>query len=213
VSLRFAGPPTVETLPTHVDADELAPSVDGLVVGTAADDLLTAVLHVPVGDHVFIGGAAGTGKSTALRQLGWAWAQRNPTGTVVRVDREHPLDPAVFDALGEPGAPPVLVTVDDADRVDDVAGHLAAIVTGRGRGVTVIAAARLEAVRVAYGHWVREVTRSRCGLIMTSLGEVDGELLGASLPRRSAIRPRPGLGWLVDAQGHRLVQVAARMPS
>jgi S-DNA-T family DNA segregation ATPase FtsK/SpoIIIE len=162
---------------------------------------------------VFIGGAAGTGKSTALRQLGWAWVQRNPTGTIVHVDREHPLDPAVFEAFGEAAAPPVLVTVDDADRVDDVAGHLAAIVEGRRRGVTIMAAARLEAVRVAYGHWVREVTRSRCGVIMTSLGEVDGDLLGATLPRRSVIRPRPGLGWLIDAQGHRLVQVAARMPA
>ena len=87
------------------------------------------------------------------------------------------------------------------------------IVGGRRPGVTIIAAARLEAVRVAYGHWVREVTRSRCGLIMTSVGEVDGELLGATLPRRSVIPPRPGLGWLIDAQGHRLVQVAARMPA
>jgi len=131
----------------------------------------------------------------------------------VRVDREHPLDPTVFEAFGEPAAPPVLVTVDDAERVDDIAGHLAAIVEGRRRGVTIMAAARLEAVRVAYGHWVREVTRSRCGVIMTSLGEVDGDLLGATLPRRSVIRPRPGLGWLIDAQGHRLVQVAARMPT
>ena len=107
----------------------------------------------------------------------------------------------------------MLVVVDDADRVDDTDGHLAAIVAGRRPGVTVLAAARLEAVRVAYGHWVREVARSRCGMIMTSAGEVDGELLGATLPRRSVIPPRPGLGWLIDAQGHRLVQVAARMPT
>ncbi len=212
---RRAGsdPPAIEVLPAHVDPDELDACSDGLAVGMAADDLLTAVLHVPVGDHVFIGGAAGTGKSTALRQLNRAWARRNPTGTTVFVDRAHPLDPAVLEAGGEPGAPPVLVAVDDADRVDDVGGHFAAIVAGRRPGVTVLAAARLEAVRVAYGHWVREVTRCRCGLIMTSVGEVDGELLGATLPRRSVIGPRPGLGWLIDAHGHRLVQVAARMPT
>jgi hypothetical protein len=162
---------------------------------------------------VFIGGAAGTGKSTALRQLSWAWARRNPTGTTVYVDRQHPLDPAVLEACGGPGASPVLVAVDDAERVDDVDGCFAAIVAGRRPDVTVIAAARLEAVRVAYGHWVREITRSRCGLIMTSVGEVDGELLGATLPRRSEIPPRPGLGWLIDARGRRLVQVAARMPT
>ncbi|MGB9347858.1 MAG: hypothetical protein WCA90_17625, partial [Ilumatobacteraceae bacterium] len=84
---------------------------------------------------------------------------------------------------------------------------------GRRPGVTVAAAARLEAVRVAYGHWLRDVARSRCGLILTSTGEVDGELLGATLPRRTIIAARPGLAWLIDRHGHRLVQVAARMPT
>ncbi len=113
----------------------------------------------------------------------------------------------------DPGAPPILVVVDDADRVDDHDGELAAIVAGRRPGVTIAAAARLEAVRVAYGHWVREVTRSRCGLIMTAAGEVDGELLGVTLPRRPVIPARPGLAWVIDGRGHRLVQVAARMPA
>jgi S-DNA-T family DNA segregation ATPase FtsK/SpoIIIE len=106
--------------------------------------------------------------------------------------------------------PPVLVVVDDAERVDDPDGDIARLV-GRS-GVTFAVAARLEAVRVAYGHWTREVARSRCGLIMTSMGDLDGELLGATLPRRSPILPRPGLAWAIDHEGHRLVQVAARMP-
>jgi len=46
---------------------------------------------------------------------------------------------------------------------------------------------------------------------MTSMGEIDGELLGATLPRRSMIPPRPGLAWIIDHDGQRLVQVAARM--
>ncbi len=210
-----SGPPAVEVLPAYVDPDALAGAadglVDGLLVGIAADDLRPAVLHLPVGDHVFIGGASGTGKSTVLRQLECAWGRRHPTGVIVHVDRRHPLDQSVVAAFDEADASPVLVVVDDADRVDDTDGHFAAIVAGRRPGVTVLAAARLEAVRVAYGHWVREIARSRCGMIMTSVGEVDGELLGATLPRRSVIPPRPGLGWLIDAQGHRLVQVAARM--
>ena len=216
---RCAGssPPAVEVLPAFVDPDALAGGTDGLLVGLlvgiGADDLQPAVLHLPIGDHVFVGGASGTGKSTALRQLECAWSRRNPNGLIVHVDRRHPLDRSVVAGLAEADASPVLVVVDDADRVDDTDGHFAAIVAGRRPGVTVLAAARLEAVRVAYGHWVREVARSRCGMIMTSAGEVDGELLGAALPRRSVIPSRPGLGWLIDAQGHRLVQVAARMPS
>ncbi len=208
-----SGPPAVEVLPAYVDPDALTSGVDGLLVGMAADDLLPAVLHLPVGDHVFIGGASGTGKSTVLRQLESSWSRRNPTGVIVHVDRRHPLDPSVLAGLDEADVSPVLVVVDDADRVDDTDGHFAAIVAGRRPGVTVLAAARLEAVRVAYGHWVRDVARSRCGMIMTSAGEVDGELLGATLPRRSVIPPRPGLGWLIDAQGHRLVQAAGRLPT
>ena len=48
-----------------------------------------------------------------------------------------------------------------------------------------------------------------------ALCDVEGEpevLLGAALPRRSMIAPRPGLAWMIDGSGPRLVQVAARMP-
>jgi hypothetical protein len=43
---------------------------------------------------------------------------------------------------------------------------------------------------------------------LTSPGEVDGDLLGVTLPRRSLIAARPGLGWVVDGRGHGLVQIA-----
>ncbi len=188
-----------------------------LVVGLDAGDLEPAVLCVPAGDHVFVGGGARTGRSTALRQIGSSWRWLHPDGVVVYVDRQHPLDEELVVAPDAPreveAVTPRLVLVDDADRVDDTGGHLAALIASRAPGVTVAVAARLEAVRVAYGHWTREVARSRCGLIMTSAGDVDGELLGATLPRRSMISPRPGLAWAIDQRGHRLVQVAARMPS
>jgi S-DNA-T family DNA segregation ATPase FtsK/SpoIIIE len=207
-------PHTIGVLPEVVDAEQLdascgAGSVEAgllrIVVGVGADDLGPALLHVPSGDHVFIGGGARTGRSTALRQIEAAWRRLHPDGLVFVVDRRRGLDVEVC------GSTPVLVVVDDADRIDDVDGRLAALVTGRAPGVTVAVAARLEAVRVAYGHWTREVARGRCGLILTSTGDVDGELLGATLPRRSMIPPRPGLAWLVDQRGHMLVQVAARM--
>ena len=51
-----SGPPAIEVLPAHVDPDELAPCSEGLIVGMASDDLQAAVLRVPAGDHVFIGG-------------------------------------------------------------------------------------------------------------------------------------------------------------
>jgi S-DNA-T family DNA segregation ATPase FtsK/SpoIIIE len=216
------GPAAVLVLPEVVDADELdaleatiayeprAGRPIELVLGLAADTLERAVLRVPVGDHVFIGGAARTGRSTALRQVEAAWARVHPGGVVVRVDRHHPIDTDALTAMRD-GAGDVLVVVDDAERIDDPGGDLARLVALPGFMFAV--AARVEAVRVAYGHWAREVARSRCGLIMTSMGDIDGELLGATLPRRSSVAPRPGLAWMIDQDGHRLVQVAARMPA
>jgi S-DNA-T family DNA segregation ATPase FtsK/SpoIIIE len=213
VRVEGVGVPPVEVLPEFVDTDLLPVAWRRnrrheagmeLLVGLGADDLEPVALHVPVGDHIFIGGAARTGKSTALRQIVSAWRGLHPDGLVV----ERPIE-----RTEDPDAPPMLVVVDDADRVDDLDGELAAIVAGRRPGVTIAAAARLEAVRVAYGHWVREVTRSRCGVIMTAAGEVDGELLGATLARHTVIPSRPGLAWVIDGRGHRLVQVAARMPA
>ncbi len=179
-----------------------------LLVGLGADDLEPAVLRVPVGDHVFVGGAARTGRSTALRQIEAAWRRVQPEGTVIFVDRQQPIEVADLEDADDQRR--VLVLVDDAERIDDPDGTITRLLARQ--GVTFAVAARLEAVRVAYGHWTREIARSRCGLIMTAMGDIDGELLGATLPRRSMIPPRPGLAWVIDHDGQRLVQVAARMP-
>jgi DNA segregation ATPase FtsK/SpoIIIE, S-DNA-T family len=203
-------------VPAVIDPSSLRPSSTSpsgcalLVLGRRADDLDAAVLEVPTGDHVFIAGSARSGRSTALHRVAAAWTQARPDGRVVLVDRQSPLGAG---SLGEAleGGEPLLVVVDDADRVDDLTGELAAIAAGRRHGVTLAVAARIETVRGAYGHWVRDVARSRCGLLMTSAGELDGELLGVILPRRTVIAPRPGLAWMIDRHGHRLVQVAATM--
>jgi S-DNA-T family DNA segregation ATPase FtsK/SpoIIIE len=200
-----AGPERIEVLADRIDPAGLPSTAAGgaLVVGLAANDLSVAALEVPEGDHVFVGGGPRAGVSTALAQLVASWRAEHPDGIVL-------TDPA---AIGAGCGRPVLVAVDRADRVDDPRGEFAAIVAGCRPGVTIVAGARLDATRGAYGHWVREVARSRCGLILTGQGDVDGDLLGVTLPRRSRVAPRPGLAWMIDGRGHELVQVAARMPA
>jgi S-DNA-T family DNA segregation ATPase FtsK/SpoIIIE len=102
----------------------------------------------------------------------------------------------------------VLVVIDDAERVEDPAGRLAALVAERRPGVLVVAAGRPDALRPMFGHWTSVVRRSRIGVLLAACADVDGDLLGELLPRRRPLPPRPGLAWLVDGAGRRLVQVA-----
>lgn len=211
------GPSRIGTLPRMVtvgalraarpvaatDASDSDPSVRSLLIGLADDDLAPAALSLPVGDHIFITGLARTGRSSALARVAAAWAEAVPGGRVVAPTRGAGPPP---DLAPDEGGSPVLVVVDDAERVDDLEGVLRDLLAQP--CVTLAIAARLDAVRSSYGHWTREVARSRCGLIMTAAGEIDGDLLGVTLPRRSLVAARPGLGWLVDGSGHRLVQVA-----
>ena len=56
------------------------------------------------------------------------------------------------------------------------------------------------------------VRRSRLGLVTTAANDLDGDLLGAMLPRRMPIAPRPGLVWLVSDGTFVLTQVAVDSP-
>ena len=217
------GPRAIELLPAWIDPAELPASehrsttgrsVRRLVLGRRADDLEPASLDVPAGDHIFIGGAGRTGTSTVLAQVAAAWRSLEGERSVVEWLRRSPSWSDELAAAAMAGNPSgLLLVIDDAHRVDDTDGAIAAILKRSDGDITIAAAARLDAVRSAYGHWTREIVRSRCGVIMTAPGEVDGDLLGVVLPRRTPIPARPGLGWIIDGRGHRLVQFAGRLPT
>jgi S-DNA-T family DNA segregation ATPase FtsK/SpoIIIE len=217
------GPETVEVLPRVVPAHSLgrapaaAGSVAQLAVGRDFATLSTAVLHVPFGEHVLVVGPARSGRSSALVRLIEAWRELHP-GAPVRVicpARGSPLverygavagldDLSDLDASG----PNTLIAVDDCERLDDPDGRLADHLSRSAGATTVFAAGRADAMRVAYGHWTSVCRRSRLGLVMAAGAELDGDLVGAVLPRRIPIPARPGLVWLVDGNGQSLVQLA-----
>ena len=99
--------------------------------------------------------------------------------------------------------------IDDAEHVDDPTGRLAQLATD-GR-VCIVAAGRPDALRQAYGHWTGIVRRSRLGLVAVGGGDLDGDLLGVTLPRRSPVAARPGLMWAVEGGRAELVQVAVQV--
>jgi energy-coupling factor transporter ATP-binding protein EcfA2 len=76
----------------------------------------------------------------------------------------------------------------------------------------VVAAARTDDVRGSYGHWLREIRKSRTGLLLQPDLGTDGDLLGVRLPRRSSTPLRPGRGYLVEHGEARLIQIATSDP-
>jgi DNA segregation ATPase FtsK/SpoIIIE, S-DNA-T family len=100
-----------------------------------------------------------------------------------------------------------LVLIDDADVVEDPTRKLGDLLSAPIPGLHAIVAGRADTFR-ALGHWTGGVRRSRTGLLLAPDLQMDGALLGTTLPRRPPPPPRPGCGYRVDPGGLELVQVA-----
>ena len=106
-------------------------------------------------------------------------------------------------------AGPVLVLVDDADLVDDDDGALSGLLAARRPDLHVVAAGRNEALRTRYGHWTRAVRAGRAAVLLQPDLDLDGDLAGTTLPRRSIVALTPGRGYLVCGGELDLVQITA----
>jgi S-DNA-T family DNA segregation ATPase FtsK/SpoIIIE len=110
----------------------------------------------------------------------------------------------------EPGAPTLLIVIDDANELSDTTAESAleeAARRGRDVGVSIVAAADMAAAHRSYSGLFSEVRKDRRGLLLTPDPDVDGELLGVRLPR-SVGRFPAGRGFLVEQGTLMLVQVA-----
>jgi S-DNA-T family DNA segregation ATPase FtsK/SpoIIIE len=172
-------------------------------------------LHLPDDEHVLVVGGARAGRSNTLNRLADAWHEAHPHGWIgailprrssTVVAHHMAADVTLLDAL--PDSDPALLLVDDAEAVDDPGGRLAALAAGARPGTCIVAAGRPDALRQLYGHWTTVVRRSRIGVVHTGGSELDGDLLGAVLPRRTPVPARPGLAWLVSDGRVHLLQVA-----
>ena len=184
-------------------------------IGRNFDDLGYTVMVLASGEHAIVVGPARSGRSTALRTIADRWSTAHPDGWIgcVAPRRSSAVVGSVhadLDSLlaATPADVPVLVVVDDAELVDDASGAFAARISRRSDHFNVVAAGRAEGLRAGYGHWTTAVRRSRLGLVMAAANDLDGDLLGAILPRRLPIPSRPGLAWLVADGACRLVQIA-----
>ncbi len=186
-----------------------------LPIGRNFADLGFTVMVLASGEHALVVGPARSGRSTALRTIADRWSTAHPDGWIgcVAPRRSSAAVGSVhvdLDTLvaAMPAGVAVLVVVDDAELVDDPSGAFAARISRRREHFNVVAAGRAEGLRASYGHWTTAVRRSRLGLVMAGTNDLDGDLLGAILPRRPPIPTRPGLAWLVADGDARLVQIA-----
>ncbi len=186
-----------------------------LPLGVRFDDGRVCAVDVPDGEHVLIIGPPRSGRSTALQRLVRAWLDAYPDGWWCAIaPRRTVLDErhrhrALGDILGDlPSTGRVLIAVDDAELVDDIGGALAALAASRRPGLMIIATGKPDSLRQSYGHWTGVVRRSRLGMVTAASNDLDGDLLGAMVPRRLPIAARPGLAWLVSDGEVTLTQVA-----
>ena len=189
--------------------------------GTDAAGLECLVLRL--GEPVLISGPQRSGRSTTLNTLA-VMAPSVVTG--VAVVTLHPVNASptrvasnthvttsvaqfaalIADVLQR--GLPVLALVDDAERIEDPQGLLAALLVNRAPGFRMVIAGRADVLRAAYGHWSGPARRTRLGFALRPNIETDGEIWQMPLPRRLKVRGGPGRGVLLDDGRFEVLQVA-----
>jgi DNA segregation ATPase FtsK/SpoIIIE, S-DNA-T family len=219
-------PVGVGQLPDEVEASSVAGEVRVasspwfLPLGIGSEALLPVGFTFYEGEHALIGGPPRSGRTTALLTVAGLVRSADPSiGLVGLAPRRSPLfaagvvdvvveeADAAVDAVGATDRAWVLL-IDDVERVGDPGGALEQLVLSARPGLHVVAAGRTDTLRQAYGHWTRSVRRSRIGVLLQPSPELDGDLLGTTLPRRSPVAMRPGRGWLVHGGELEVVQLA-----
>ncbi|MEO7371125.1 MAG: FtsK/SpoIIIE domain-containing protein, partial [Ilumatobacteraceae bacterium] len=215
-----AVPTPIECLPAALPVADLPIGrghADGtlLPLGLGFGDGRVCSVDVPDGEHMMIIGPARSGRSTALQRIICAWRDAYPDGwwriiaprrTSLDDRNRHRAFAEIIDDI--PTSGPVLIAIDDAELVDDVGGALATLAASRRAGLMIVASGKPDSLRQSYGHWTGVVRRSRLGLVTSASNDLDGDLLGASLPRRLPIPARAGLAWLIADGEVVLTQIA-----
>lgn len=227
--------PAIRQMPTELARADLPRRSSPLRPVLGVDDIDLSAVELPLGDaHAAIIGSYRSGRTTALRTIAcslheapaagelhllaprrsalleldvWTSVARGMDACEARVPE---LVEAVYARSGDGGASPLIVVIDDAGELAEAvcAGALETLLRrGRDRDVRVVAALERGQAR-HYAPWVRELRKDGTGLLLDPDLDLDGELLGVRLPRRSNAFFPPGRGYLVVSGTARLIQVA-----
>ncbi|MGI9096949.1 MAG: FtsK/SpoIIIE domain-containing protein [Solirubrobacteraceae bacterium] len=192
-------------------------------IGIRESDLEVAELVLYEGEHALVAGPPRSGKSSALCtiarslrsggtdvHLAGAGGRRSALSACPALDRYAGAGgeaSALFAALRSvPG--PVVLFVDDAEAFEDVDEAIQGLLAAARPDLHVIAAGRSDSLRSLYRHWTQTVRRSKNGLLLRPNIDMDGELAGVTLPRRSPVPMVVGRGYLAQNGELEIVQVA-----
>lgn len=224
ISERWNGHPAlrdpVGVLPAVVTTRDIArqPELGGepilIPVGVREDTLEPATLELYDGEHALIAGPPRSGRSSLL--LGIATLLRTVAAPGIAVwgiaPPRSPFSSAPLDrtastragidelltelvALGRSGDR-VLLLVDDADRLTGSDTAFDVFLRTVPPQCHLVCAGRSAELRSRYVHWTADVRAARTGILLQPDPDLDGELLGARLPRRAPVPVTPGRGYL-----------------
>jgi len=230
-----AAAPAIKRMPTELARAGLPRRSGPLRAVLGVDDIDLSAVELPLDDaHAAIIGSYRSGRTTALQTIArslheapaagelhllaprrsalleldlWTSVARGMDACEARVPE---LVEEVYARSGDGGATPLIVVIDDAGELVEAlcAGALETLLRrGRDRDVRVVAALERGQAR-HYAPWVRELRKDATGLLLDPDLDLDGELLGVRLPRRSNPFFPPGRGYLVVSGTPRLIQVA-----
>ena len=109
------------------------------------------------------------------------------------------------------GRPPFLIVLDDGDELVEGRGSLALetiVKRGRDAGVRLLVSMQTHVVHRSFGGWPTEVRKAKHGLFFVPDVDIDGELFGVRLPKKSYRSFPPGRAYVVRRGMIELVQVA-----
>jgi S-DNA-T family DNA segregation ATPase FtsK/SpoIIIE len=224
-------PAQIGVLPEDVTVAQIGGALDlgatawtvPLGIGDATLGPVGVQLHD--GEHLLIAGPSRSGKSTTLDAIAAMVAKHRPdvvisavalrrsplteTPEIRRVARtEQEVDAVLQELLADPA--PQLLLVDDCDSVDDPRNLLSRALSENRSDLHVIGAGKADGLRSAYGHWTQGLRRSRLGLALKPDLDRDGDLWGATLPRKGPSQFPPGRGYVCIEGEVELTQAAHR---
>jgi len=220
-------PDVIGHLPSQISLSQLGaqPSINHdcwtIPVGVAEHDLKPIFLELYEGEHALIGGSPRSGKSTLLQAIADSMKdlrERNFHGDNgleipqiwVVCGRRSPLMHRQFDRMATNAEDisalvtdarmsntPVLVLIDDAERIEDSDNAITNLLESDLPLVRVIASGKPGELRTMYSHWTKILRKSRTGMLLQPNTDYDGDLFSTNLPRRSPVALTQGRGYVI----------------